>query len=83
MNQRVQTIVDEVRKLSREERDEVMRALASVADDDEAPEGTPAEIEAAWVQEVERRIAADQRGEVQWIPADQVMAELRAKYGKK
>ena len=83
MNQRVQTIVDEVRKLSREERDEVLRALASVADDDEAPEGTPAEIEAAWVQEVERRIARVESGGSKLIDFDEVVEKARAIIGQR
>lgn len=36
-----------------------------------------AEIEAAWSQEIERRVAAFQRGEVQTYAAEDVFAEAR------
>jgi len=37
------------------------------------------EVEASWDQEVERRHQAHLRGELDTVPAEEVMAELRAK----
>jgi putative addiction module component (TIGR02574 family) len=36
-----------------------------------------AEVEAAWAEEVERRVAAYDRGEIPSIPAEDVFAEAR------
>ena len=36
-----------------------------------------AEVEAAWAKEIERRIAAYERGEVQTFAAEEVFAEAR------
>ena len=78
MNQRVKTLVEDIRKLTPEERQELMAELSvTMGDDDEPADGTPEEIEAAWTEEVERRIAADARGETIWTPAADVMARLR------
>ncbi len=40
-----------------------------------------AEIDAAWAVEIERRLAQVDAGEVETIPYETVVAELRAKYG--
>ena len=40
-----------------------------------------AEIEAAWAAEIERRLAQVDAGEIETIPYDTVVAELRVKYG--
>ena len=40
-------------------------------------EGPPAEVEAAWDQEVERRLDADDRGEMLSVDGEEVMAEAR------
>ena len=77
MNQRVKALVDEVRKLTPEERLELMGHLSQVIDDDEPADGTPEEIEAAWIEEVERRIAAHERGETQLIDFDDAIANAR------
>jgi hypothetical protein len=84
MNTRVKTLVDEVRMLSLNEQHQRLAELTAVidaamgVDDDGAPaDGTPAEIEAAWDEEVTRRFEADARGETVWTPAATVMARLR------
>ncbi|HUT36707.1 MAG TPA: addiction module protein [Planctomycetota bacterium] len=43
---------------------------------------TQEEVEEAWAKEVDRRIAEDERGEVKMIPGEEVIAELRRKYGR-
>jgi putative addiction module component (TIGR02574 family) len=40
---------------------------------------TQEEIDAAWAEEIKRRIESIDKGEVKMIPADEVMRELRAK----
>jgi putative addiction module component (TIGR02574 family) len=41
-------------------------------------EPAAAELDAAWDAEIERRLAAYDRGEVQALPAEQVFAKARA-----
>ena len=77
MNQRIRAIVDEARKLSREERLELFDELEAEFLGDEG-DGTPEEIEAAWMAEVERRVEAAERGETTFVDHDEVMARLRA-----
>ncbi|MDZ4842477.1 MAG: addiction module protein [Hyphomicrobium aestuarii] len=68
MNQRVELIVEETRKLSEAERAELFERLATEFDGEPA-DGTPEEIEAAWLEEVERRAAAFERGETTCVPS--------------
>lgn len=73
MNDRVRAIVEETRKLTSEERRELVNLLeAELAD-----EGTPEEIEAAWMEEVERRVTAAERGETTFVDADEVLRGMR------
>jgi putative addiction module component (TIGR02574 family) len=76
MNQRVKAIVEEARKLSPEERLELFDQLEIVFAGDEG-DGTPEEVEAAWVEEINRRIDNAEHGQTSSIPHDEVMAELR------
>ena len=76
MNTRVKLIIEEARKLTTEERAELMLRLQHEFDD-EAADGTPEEIEAAWMEEIERRVAAFERGETTSRSHEEVMAELR------
>ena len=82
MNQRVKALVEDIRKLTADERLELMAELSSVIDDDEPADGTPEEIEAAWMEEVERRIAARERGEGKTYSSDEVVAAMRARLAK-
>lgn len=79
MNQRVKALVDDIRKLTPDERLELMAELSQVMDDDEPADGTPEEIEAAWIEEVEKRIAAAERGEGTTFSSDEVVAAARAR----
>jgi hypothetical protein len=73
MNGRVLAIVEEARKLTPEERRELVDLLeAELADED-----TPEDIEAAWLEEVGRRIAAAERGETTFVDADEVLTQMR------
>lgn len=76
MNKRVDMIIEEARKLSPEEREELMRRLPVELDDEEA-DGTPEEVEAAWAEELDRRIAKAERGESIGSPAEEVHARVR------
>lgn len=40
------------------------------------------EVEAAWEREIDRREAEIEAGTATWIPVEEVMAELRARYVK-
>jgi putative addiction module component (TIGR02574 family) len=53
--------------------------LKSLDEDDEKL--TRKDWNAAWKRELEKRIKDVRSGKVKTIPATQVMAELRAKYG--
>lgn len=75
MNERVTAIIEQARKLTPEEQRELLHRLLS---DDEPAEGTPEEIEAAWVEECERRVAAYERGETTSISHEEMMGKLRA-----
>jgi putative addiction module component (TIGR02574 family) len=43
------------------------------------PDADPIAIEAAWDEEIARRVAAVDRGEVEWIAGETVLADLRAR----
>jgi putative addiction module component (TIGR02574 family) len=76
MNKRVASIIEEARKLSPEEREELLIRLRHEFED-EGSDGTPEEIEAAWIEEVERRVGAFERGETTSRSHEDVMADLR------
>ena len=76
MNKRVMSIIEEARKLSPDEREELLLRLR-VEFEDEASDGTPEEIEAAWAAELERRVDAFERGETTSSPAEEVHARIR------
>jgi hypothetical protein len=76
MNDRIRSIIDETRKLTPEERREMFDVL-EIEFAGEHSDGTPAEIEAAWLEEVRQRIAKAERGETTPVDADQVLQRLR------
>ena len=45
---------------------------------DGEPEGTPEQIAKAWDEEIARRVADMDAGRTQWIPAEEVFAEIDA-----
>jgi hypothetical protein len=76
MNDRIRAIVEEARKLTTEERLQLFGLLeAEFAGD--AADGTPEEIEAAWLDEVERRAARAERGETTSLDAEEVLKRVR------
>lgn len=62
--------------LSTRERGELANRL--IASLDGEPDGTPEEIAKAWDEEIARRVADMEAGRTQWIPAEQVFAEIDA-----
>jgi len=71
-------LLDEVMALSVNEREMIaVRLLDSLEGEDEDPK----EVEKAWMEEVRRRIAQIDAGEVECRPLDDVLVELRARLG--
>jgi putative addiction module component (TIGR02574 family) len=63
-------------KLSPGERSELVHRLLISLDGE--PEGTPDEIARAWDEEIARRVADMEAGRTEWIPAEEVIREIRA-----
>lgn len=80
MNDRVRAIVEEARKLTPQERLELFDLLEAIFVGDEG-DGTPEEVEAAWLKEVEERIAGVERGESVLVDYEEVMARARRRIG--
>jgi Putative addiction module component len=75
MNDRVRTILDQARQLTAKERQELLDLFeVEFASDSE---GTPEEVEAAWLDEVERRIEAAERDGTTFIDFDEAMRRAR------
>jgi putative addiction module component (TIGR02574 family) len=74
---RLEEVRQEALRLTRRQRLKLAQELhASVMTEEER------EIEQAWVVEAERRIAAWKAGKTKTVPADEVIARLREKYGR-
>ena len=76
MNKRVTDLIEAARKLTPEEREELLLRLQIEFEDGE-PDGMPEAIEAAWAEEAERRIAKAERGETTFVDLDDVLAKAR------
>ena len=82
MNKRVDAIIEEARRLTPAEQQELLARLPVEIDlDDGEADGTPEEIEEAWLEEVERRAAAVERGEAKLVDFDEVLAKARKRIG--
>jgi putative addiction module component (TIGR02574 family) len=68
----VEKIKGQIRKLSAKQRTEVARFLLKSLDEDQ---------ESAFDKELERRVNEIRSGRARGIPAEQVFAKLREKYG--
>ena len=73
MTDRTQILYEEALKLSDAEREELIQLLISKAEDDLVS----LEVEQAWTEEIERRESAARAGEVEWLPAEKVLHDLR------
>jgi Putative addiction module component len=70
MNQRIKTIFADAQKLAPADREELAELLLATIDSDP-------DVEAAWLLEIEDRIAAHERGELTTRPASDVLAKHR------
>lgn len=70
-------IEEEIRSLSTAEKEMLLRVLWEELD---GP--VDSDVEAAWLEEAQRRSAEIDSGAVKTIPSEQVFARLRAKIGK-
>jgi putative addiction module component (TIGR02574 family) len=71
MSAALKQIEDQARALTPEERAKLAEAML------ESLRSPLAEIEAAWAEEIEQRVAAFDRGEIPAYPAEDVFAEAR------
>ena len=67
--------------LSLPSKDRAVLTRALIQSFDEAPADDPADVEQAWHDEVNRRVEEIKSGRVKGVPAEEVFAKLRAKYG--
>lgn len=70
----VQTLLAEAQHLPRHELEELISGLLARRDADATPEA----VATAWDAEIKRRLEAIDRGDVAWIPGEQVFAEIDA-----
>lgn len=75
-------IEQELMNLSREDRVRLARTLI-VSLDEEEEQLSEAECEALWLEEVKRRDAEIERGEVQPVPVDEALRRAKRTAGKK
>ena len=72
MDTQAQQILQTALALPHDDRVEIAESLLLSLDDE-----TAEEIEAAWSEEIKRRIDSIDKGEARMIPADDVMREMR------
>jgi putative addiction module component (TIGR02574 family) len=71
MSASLKQIEEQARALSAEERAKLAESML------ESLHAPVSEVEAAWAEEIERRVAAFDRGEIPSYPAEDVFAEAR------
>ncbi len=74
MTDKSKAVLEEALKLTADERAEVAEQL--IASLEETPD---ADVQQAWQEEVQRRLQQIDRGEVELVDSDTVIAELRKK----
>ncbi len=75
MGNMIEELEAQALKLTPQERSELAHRLIVSLDGE--PEDTPEAIAKAWDEEIARRMADMEAGRTEWIPADQVMREVR------
>jgi putative addiction module component (TIGR02574 family) len=75
MSEPLESLIEQARHLSDEERELLLLRLQTMQDATADPA-----VEAEWQAEIERRLAAYDRGEVQAVPWEDVRRRLWAKY---
>ena len=69
-------LLDRALQLPADEREKIARTLyESLADEEDD------EDEAAWAEEIKQRVEEIRNGTVETIPAEEVFAEMRARFG--
>jgi hypothetical protein len=76
MNERVKKLSEEIRKLSAEERADLLDELVILVHSE-----PDLEVEKAWADEANHRWEAFLRGEVKTVPAEEAFAKLATKRG--
>ena len=79
MKATLEQVAEEALSLSSPDRAALTKILIQALDGE--PAENPAEVERAWQVEVEKRVDEILSGRVKTIPAEEVFAKLRAKYG--
>jgi len=79
MSRPLEHLKAELLQRSSEERADLAHLLIASLDDD--PEEDLAEVEKAWEEEIAKRLEEYRSGRVQAIPASEVFAEARARFG--
>ena len=79
MSATLEQVAEEAKSLSLADRSALTRILIESLDAEPAED--LAEVEQAWQAEVEKRVDEIKSGRVKTIPAEEVFAKLRAKYG--
>ena len=79
MKATLEQVTTEALNLPSKDRAVLTRAL--IQSFDEEPADDPADVEQAWHDEVNRRVEEIKSDRVKGIPAEEVFAKLRAKYG--
>jgi putative addiction module component (TIGR02574 family) len=81
MSERAEKLKPLLDALSADERDEIIDYLVGRADTGTEEDMTQEEWEAAWVEEINRRLEDLRSGRTQGVPAEEVMRRMREKYG--
>lgn len=80
LSEAAEQVLDQALQLPLHERSMIARLLyESIADEEDDED--PAEVETAWAQEIKRRVEEIRTGAVETIPAEEVFAEMRARFG--
>ena len=79
MKATLEQVTQEAMALTSDERSELTRALIQSLEQD--PEEDIAAVDQAWGKEIARRVEEIESGKVKGIPAEEVFAKLRSKYG--
>jgi putative addiction module component (TIGR02574 family) len=76
MTPQVSELLEKALALSTEERQLLVRRLGEILDDEPAEEG----VEAAWDEEIKRRVDDIRSGRVKTIPGEQVLREMAVEF---
>ena len=76
----IEKVLEQALALPREDRARLAAALLESLEPDDGEVLTEAEWEAAWAAEIERRMKEVDEGRARLIPAEEVFAELQARF---